>query len=75
VIFGYEVNKLKAFQVFAKSLAVAAYKSADVRDFLVFGGLFCLGYGLYQLRPWLGLASFGAVSMLLGLGWIVRRPK
>jgi hypothetical protein len=55
---------------------VGTVKSAfDIRDFCVFGGLFCIGYGLYLFRPWLGFSVFGAVSMLLGLGWLVRRPK
>jgi hypothetical protein len=47
----------------------------DGRDILIFGGLFFIGYGLYQLYPWLGLTVFGVVSMLLGLGWIIRVPK
>jgi hypothetical protein len=50
-------------------------KAIDVRDVLVYGGLFCIGYGLYKLFPWLGFTAFGVVSMLLGLGWIIRVPK
>lgn len=50
-------------------------KAFDVRDVLVYGGIFFIGYGLYQLYPWLGFTAFGVVSMLLGLGWIIRVPK
>jgi len=49
--------------------------SFDIRDLLVYGGLFFIGYGLHQLYPWLGFTAFGIVSMLLGLGWIIRVPK
>jgi hypothetical protein len=58
-----------------KTVAVKALSAFDIRDCLVYGGLFCIGYGLYQLFPWLGWAVFGLVSMLLGLGWIIRVPK
>lgn len=50
-------------------------KAFDARDVLVYGGLFFIGYGLHQLYPWLGFTAFGVVSMLLGLGWIIRVPK
>jgi hypothetical protein len=46
----------------------------DIRDVLIFGGLLSLSYGSYELRSWLGFVVLGAVSMLLGLGWILRRP-
>lgn len=62
------VGKLRAVLTFA-------FGAFDICDLLVFGGLFSLGYGFYSLFPWLGWVVFGAVSMLLGLGWIVRRPK
>jgi hypothetical protein len=39
----------------------------DVRDFLVFGGLFLLGYGLFLLRPWIGFATTGSIMMAIGL--------
>jgi len=58
-----------------KIAAVKALSAFDIRDCLVYGGLFCIGYGLYQLFPWLGWTVFGLVSMLLGLGWIIRVPK
>lgn len=47
----------------------------DVRDYLVYGGLLSIGYGFYKLFPWLGFVAFGVVSMLLGLGWILRVRK
>jgi len=56
-------------------MAQKAAKAADIRDFLVYGGLFCLFYGFYQLFPWLGWVILGAISMLLGLGWLFRIPK
>jgi hypothetical protein len=58
-----------------KSRINAAWKALDVRDLLVYGGLFSIGYGLYQLFPWLGWTAFGVVSMLLGLGWLFRVRK
>ena len=53
----------------------AFWKAFDVRDLLVYGGLLCIGYGLYQLFPWLGWTAFGLGSMLLGLGWLFRVRK
>jgi len=58
-----------------KSRLGAAWSAFDVRDLLVYGGMFSIGYGLYQLHPWLGWTAFGVVSMLLGLGWILRVRK
>jgi len=58
-----------------KSRIGAAWAAFDIRDLLVYGGLFSIGYGLYQFRPWLGWTAFGVVSMLLGLGWILRMRK
>lgn len=63
------------FYGFLSTRIEAIRKAIDVRDILVYGGLFFIGYGLYQLYPWLGLTAFGIVSMLLGLGWIIRVPK
>jgi hypothetical protein len=58
------------------SARIEAFKKVfDVRDVLVYGGLFFIGYGLYQLYPWLGFTAFGVLSMLLGLGWLIRVPK
>jgi hypothetical protein len=53
----------------------AAWAAFDVRDVLVYGGLFSIGYGLYHLFPWLGWTVFGLISMLLGLGWLFRVRK
>ena len=47
-------------------------KNFDIRDYLVYGGLLSIGYGFYMFLPWLGFVVFGVVSMLLGLGWILR---
>ncbi|MEN6465651.1 MAG: hypothetical protein ABFD62_10775 [Syntrophaceae bacterium] len=47
----------------------------DVRDLLIFGGMFSIGYGLWSLYPWLGFTVFGFVSMALGLGWLFRIPR
>ena len=66
------LNKLKTVFVSWTGAVIAAL---DIRDFLVYGGLFSIFYGLYQFRPWVGWSVFGLVSMLLGLGWIVRVPK
>jgi len=63
------------FYGFFSTRIEAIKKAVDVRDVLVYGGLFFIGYGLYQLYPWLGFTAFGIVSMLLGLGWIIRVPK
>ncbi len=65
------VTALKA----VKSRISAAWAALDVRDLLVYGGLLSIGYGLYQLRSWLGWTVFGVVSMLLGLGWLFRVKK
>jgi hypothetical protein len=43
------------------------FKAVDLRDLFVFGGLAMLGYGLYQLYPWLGFAVSGAILMGFGL--------
>ncbi|MFA5378633.1 MAG: hypothetical protein WC455_22960 [Dehalococcoidia bacterium] len=53
----------------------ALWKAFDIRDLLVYGGLLSIGYGLYQLFPWLGWTVFGLISMLLGLGWLFRVRK
>ncbi len=63
-----------AFAVFMAgffSVCRAYWKGFDIRDYLVYGGLLSIGYGFYKLFPWLGFVSFGIVSMLIGLGWIL----
>jgi hypothetical protein len=69
------MNFVTKFYGFLSTRIEALKKVVDVRDILVNGGMFCIGYGLYQLYPWLGITAFGVVSMLLGLGWIIRVPK
>ena len=59
----------------AKSRISAAWAALDIRDCLVYGGLLSIGYGLYQLRPWLGWSVAGLIAMLLGLGWLFRVRK
>lgn len=51
---------------FLTSWAKAAWSAFDVRDFLGFGGLVLFAYGLYLLRPWLGLAVAGGLLMAIG---------
>jgi hypothetical protein len=58
-----------------KNLFSPLAEAFDVRDLLVYGGLFATGYGFYQLHKWLGWVVLGLLSMLLGLGWILRVPK
>jgi hypothetical protein len=41
-------------------------KGLDIKDFLVFGGLAILGYGLWLKAPWLGFSVVGASLMLIG---------
>lgn len=38
----------------------------DVRDFLVFGGLAVMGYGLWMLRPWVSLTVVGGIFFIMG---------
>jgi len=69
------VRIIKRLGNFIASLFKSLWNAFDIRDILVYGGLFFIGYGFYQLFPWLGWVISGAVSMLLGLGWIIRIPK
>jgi len=57
------LEKLKFF----KKIPAALAKALDVRDFLLFGGLAMLGYGLWLFRPWVGFAVGGVVLMVIGL--------
>lgn len=55
-----------------KSWAGAVKAALDVRDFLFFGGLSLLGYGLWLYAPWLGFAVPGAVLTVFGaFVWIL----
>lgn len=49
-----------------KSWAGAVKAALDVRDFLFFGGLSLLGYGLWLYAPWLGFAVYGFFLMVSG---------
>lgn len=39
----------------------------DLKDFLVFGGLAAIGYGLWQINPWAVLVQAGVVLLALGI--------
>jgi len=39
----------------------------DIRDIFVFAGIAGIGYGLYLLRPWLGISVSGAILFYIGL--------
>ena len=69
------VNKLNKIKNFVPALIEKAASVIDIRDILVYGGLISIGYGFYQLFPWLGWVVFGVLSMLLGLGWLFRVPR
>ena len=49
-----------------KSWAGAVKAALDVRDFLFFGGLTLLGYGLWLYAPWIGLSVSGFILMVSG---------
>jgi len=76
-VYGFFSTRIEALKKAfdGRGLLVSIKSSFDIRDLLVYGGLFFIGYGLHQLYPWLGFTAFGVVSMLLGLGWIIRVPK
>lgn len=38
----------------------------NIKDFLFFGGLGMLGYGLHLVFPWLAFAVCGTLLMLVG---------
>jgi len=69
------IKPIKRFLQGIKSFSARVYAAFDVRDWLTYGGLFSIGYGFHLFMPWLGYVAFGVVSMLLGLGWIIRIPK
>jgi protein-S-isoprenylcysteine O-methyltransferase Ste14 len=56
--------------VTAPEKSIPSWKSLmslfDIRDFLVFGGLIMLGYGLWLFKPWIGFAVTGFFLMLIG---------
>jgi hypothetical protein len=45
----------------------ALFKAVELRDFLIFGGISMLGYGLWMLYPWLGWTATGTIFLCLGL--------
>ncbi len=62
----YAVNILKKVVQFIHSLVIAARKGFDIRDFLYYGGLAMLGYGLWLHAPSIGLSVAGFLLMLSG---------
>ncbi len=67
-------GKIKKFLIGGSTSLVGAVVSAlDVRDFLFFGGLAMMGYGLYLFRPWVAFTVCGALLMLVG--YAMRRDK
>ncbi len=60
-------GKIKKFIIGGFTSLVGAVVSAlDVRDFLFFGGLAMMGYGLYLFHPWVAFTVCGALLMLVG---------
>jgi len=39
----------------------------DIRDFLLFSGLFFVAYGLWLFAPWIGYSVGGFLLMLIAL--------
>jgi hypothetical protein len=63
ILYGWIMGALKKF------LSVF-----DLRDVLVFGGIFLIGFGLYKVHPGAAFSTSGALLLLLGLGWLTRMP-
>ena len=60
-----EIKKkiLRMFRFITDSIA----DPFDMRDFLLFSGLFILSYGLWLLSPWIGYSVGGLLLMLIAL--------
>ncbi len=50
-------------------------EAVGIEDILTFGGIAMIGYGLWQVRPWLAYTVCGTLLMLLGTGWLARIVK
>ena len=68
------MNVIRVFFKGIRSFVSKVYTAFDVRDFFVFGGLGMIGWGLYLFEPWIAYVVTGILLMLLGLGWLFRRP-
>jgi len=67
VVVGYVVQIIKEILKKIVSFPSKAYAAFDVRDFLVFGGLGMLGYGLYlRWGQWLAFMVCGILLMIIG---------
>jgi hypothetical protein len=61
---------MKIKQLLLKLLTVISATvtlKSDVRDFLLFSGLFFVGYGLYLYAPWLGYTVGGGLLMIIAI--------
>jgi len=53
-------------RLFAAISTTVTLKS-DVRDFLLFSGLFFVGYGLWLYAPWIGFTVGGGLLMVIAM--------
>lgn len=60
------MNTIRKLADSCTTLIKSIQKGLDIKDFLVFGGLAILGYGLWLKAPWLGFSVVGASLMLIG---------
>lgn len=71
-------HEVKIFRKLGRGLTSpfrALARAFDMRDVFVFGGLGMLGYGLHlRWGLWLALMVCGAILLLIGLGFLSRRP-
>lgn len=61
------MNIKQSFFKFINFISTLITFSFDVRDFLLFAGLFFVGYGLYLYAPWVGFSVGGFLLMILAL--------
>ena len=66
---------IKRIGTFFSSLFKGLWNTFEIRDVFVFGGLGLIGRGLYLFEPWIAYVVTGVLLMLLGLGWLFRRPN
>jgi hypothetical protein len=58
--------KQKIYQLFNFISTLITF-SFDVRDFILFSGLFFVSYGLWLYAPWIGFTVGGFLLMILAL--------
>ena len=67
MVVGYVVQIIKKILKMIAFFPSKAYAAFDVKDFLVFGGLGMLGYGLYlKWGQWLAFIVCGILFMIIG---------